>query len=405
MVLLACIMILPALAVEPLWTAKASPGLDLTAVAISWNGSLIVAGGDQLVALSRDGQKLWSGWSGELLDLDRDGRYIVSSQGTSVRLVDSKGIKLWDRSIMAPVADISISPDGLIIAAGGGGVVQSWHNSGSGLGYNLTDRVKRLRISPVKDQIVVVTEKALRGFNLSYVPFWWDDEVRPEFVGISADGTGIVAAGGNRIWYYHGSGTRLWNRQLADGNIIALAYSRDGSTIVSGHDDYSVMALDRDGITLWSAKAGFWVTSVGVSDNGSVIAAGSMDKKMYVFDRKGTLLGTFEAAGMIKSRSVGVSGDGSRIVAVDGRNIYCFSGDQFSGPVSTVIPVTALNQPAAATPPIPRAETGANVTATSAPGQEQALPLVPAATQRSGIPWMVALIPLAVTAFLRQRRV
>jgi WD40 repeat protein len=403
-VILACIAIPVAQAVEPLWIVNASPGLDLTVVAISADGSTIVAGGDQLIAFSPDGNKLWAGWTGELVEISRDGRYIVTSLGPSVWLFDSQGANLWDRSIGEPVTDISITPDGLIIAAGGGSVVKSWYNSGAGLGSNTTNKVKHLRVSPAKDQIVVTTEKALRSFNLSYIPFWEDEEGSSDLIEISADGTHIVTASGNWILQYHGSGTRIWDKHIQGGNILSLAYARDGSTIVTGQDDNTITVLDQNGNVLWTAQAGFWVMSVAVSDNGSVIVAGSMDKKLYIFDRKGTLLGTFQAAGMIKSRSVGISGDGSRIVAVDGSNIYGFSGAQFSRPAPSVAPGVTGNPSAVTTTKTPIPVTTPTVVTTSLPGTEQPVTPVPVTTQRSGIPWVLSLIPVAIIAFIRQRR-
>jgi len=403
-VILACITIPLAQAVEPLWIVNASPGLDLTVVAISADGSTIVAGGDQLIAVSRDGKKLWSGWAGELLEISRDGRYIVTSLGSSVWLFDSRGTNLWDHYIGKPITDISITPDGAIIAAGGGGIVQSWYNSGAGLGINTTNTVKHLRISPAKDQIVVTTERALRSFNLSYVPFWYDEDVSSDLIEISADGTHIVTASGNRILLYHGSGTQLWERQVQGGNILSLAYAREGSTIVTGRDDNTITVLDQNGNVLWTAKAGFWVMSVGVSDNGSVIVAGSMDKKLYIFNREGTLLGTFQAAGMIKSRSVGVSGDGSRIVAVDGTNVYGFSLSQFSRPTPSVTSGVTGNQSAVTTNKTLSTVTVPTVVATSLPGFEQPVTPIPATTQQSGIPWILSLVPVAVIAFIQQKR-
>jgi WD40 repeat protein len=403
-VLLVCSTIPVVQAVEPLWIVNATPGLDLTVVAISADGSTIIAGGDQLIAVSSDGNRLWSGWAGELVEINRDGKYIVTSLGSSVRLFDSNGASLWDYSIGEPVTDISITPDGLIIAAGGGSVVKSWYNSGAGLGSNTTNRVKHLIVSPAKDQIVVTTERVLRSFNLSYVPFWDDEEVSSDLIEISADGTHIVTASGNWIWLYHGSGTRIWDKHIQGGNILSLGYARDGSTIVTGQDDNTITVLDREGNILWTAKAGFWVTSVAVSDNGSVIVAGSMDKKLYIFDRKGTLLGTFQAVGMIKSRSVGISGDGSRIVAVDGSNVYGFSGTQFSQPTPPVTSGMTGNQSAATTTKTLSPVTSPTVVATSLPGTEQPVTPVPTTTQQSGIPWILSLIPVAVIAFIRQIR-
>jgi WD40 repeat protein len=292
-----------------------------------------------------------------------------------------------------------------MIAAGSGTVVKSWYNSGAGLGSNTTSRIKHLTISPAGDQIVVTTGNILRSFNLSYVPFWTDDEVSPDLVEISSDGTHLVTASGNWIWFHHGSGTRIWEKHIQGGSILSLAFSRDGSSIVVGQDDNTITVLDSNSNVLWTAKAGNWVTSVGVSDNGSVIVAGSMDKNLYVFDRKGTPLGTFRAAGVFKSYSVGISGDGSRIVAVDGANVYGFSGSQFSRPVPTGTFRTAIipsaEQPdktlTMVTIPAPKS--------TSPPGTIQTVvPSIPTTTQQSGIPWVLSLVPVAVIAFLRQKR-
>ena len=403
--ILTCITITVAQAVEPIWIVNTSPGIELKTVSISADGSLIVAGGDQLVGISRDGKKLWAGWDGELVDIDRNGKYILTSYGSIVRLFDSDGASLWDRSFTDSVTDISITPDGLMIAAGSGTVVKSWYNSGAGLGSNTTNRIKHLRISPAKDQIVVTTGNALRSFNLSYVPFWTDDEVSPDLIEMSADGTHLVTTSGNWIWFHHSSGTRIWEKHIQGGSILSLAFSRDGSTIVTGQDDNTITVLDSNSNVLWTAQAGNWVTSAGVSDNGSVIVAGSMDKNLYVFDRKGTLLGTFQASGVFKSRSVGISGDGARIVAVDGANVYGFSGSQFSRPTptgtstATIIPST-----------IPLNKTLTQVTThtlivTSPPGTVQTVvPLMSATTKKSGLPWILSLIPVAVIAFIRQKR-
>jgi WD40 repeat protein len=292
-----------------------------------------------------------------------------------------------------------------MIAAGSGTVVKSWYNSGAGLGSNTTSRIKHLRISPAKDQIVVTTGNALRSFNLSYVPFWTDDEASPDLIEMSADGTHLVTASGNWIWFHHSSGTRIWEKHIQGGSILSLAFSRDGSTIVTGQDDNTITVLDSNSNVLWTAQAGNWVTSAGVSDTGSVIVAGSMDKNLYVFNRKGTLLGTFQASGVLKSHSVGISGDGARIVAVDGANVYGFSGSQFSRPTptgtstATIIPST-----------IPLNKTLTQVTThtlivTSPPGTVQTVvPLMSATTKKSGLPWILSLIPVAVIAFIRQKR-
>jgi WD40 repeat protein len=392
--LLICILIPAVHAVEPLWIVPATPGQDLSAVAISQDGSTIVAGGDQLIVLSPDGKKIWTGWSGTTLDLSADGGYILTSQGQTVRLFTRQGIKLWDQSPGGTVTDVSIAPDASIIVAGGGNTVQSWYNSGAGLGRNTTETVHDVRLSPVTDQILVSTAKALRSYNLSYVPNWYDDTFSPGEIEISRDGTGIVTPNGNHIRMYHGSGTLLWDRTFPGGSILSLAYSRDGSTIVAVRDDGSVLALDRAGNTLWTGKAGNWGTSVDVSDDGAVIATGSIDNQVHVYNRQGTLLGSYQTRSTVKSRSVAVTGDGSLIVVVDLSNVYGFASSQFAAPAGTpagagnVTTVTETLSPVTTVP----AETTITGTAT-----------VPAAgtTPASSFPLIPVLLSLALVVLVR----
>ena len=137
-------------------------------VVISADGSTIVAGGDQLIAISRDGQKRWSGWSSSLLDISRDGNYIATSQAQTVRLFSGSGTQLWTQSIGTPVMDLSMTPDAAVIAASGVGTVRTFFNSGIGLGSNSTSNVNHIKISPVKDQIIVATKQDLRRVNLRH---------------------------------------------------------------------------------------------------------------------------------------------------------------------------------------------------------------------------------------------
>jgi WD40 repeat protein len=197
----------------------------------------------------------------------------------------------------------------------------------------------------------------------------------------------------NRIWLYHAGGALFWERVVSGGNALALAYSRDGSTIVLGRDDNTVRVLDRDGTLLWTATTGGWVTSVGVSENGSTIVAGSMDKNLYVFDRNGTLSGTFTAESPIRSHSVAVSSDGSVIAVVDTTAVYGFSRTQFEPPSVPVTSATTTSHLPVATTTAPDTPT------TSAP------PVAPASTTaRAGLPPAVPLLSGIITfVFFRSR--
>ncbi len=392
-------IIFPAVqAAEPAWIVPASPGIDLSGVAISRDGSTVVAGGDQLIVISGSGEKLWSGCSGNLLDLSRDGRYIVTTQGRTVRLFDRQGTNLWDRAARDTITAISITPDATVIAAGGGTTVQSWYNSGSGIGINTTETVRDLRISPEKDQIIVATDKALRSFNLSFVPNWYDDTISPGSFAISFDGTGIVIPNGNHVRMYHGSGTLLWDRSFPGGNILALAYADDGSVIVCGRDDGTVLAIDRDGALLFSRKAGTWVTSVGVSADGSTIATGDIDNQIRMYDRDGLLLGSYGARNPVKSRSIAVSRDGSLIVAVDQSNVYGFFRSRLTPVTPTETSPVFIN----VTTSIPRVTTVPGDVTSKNPITTIPSPMVPP-TQAAGFSWLFCPATLALVVMVKKR--
>jgi WD40 repeat protein len=293
-----------------------------------------------------------------------------------------------------------MTPDAAMIVAGGGNRVQAWYNSGSGLGQNVTETVSDIKISPLKDQIIVATNRALRGYNLSYVPNWDDDTISPGVIALSGDGSGIVIPNGNHIRMYHGGGTLLWDRSFPGGNIISLAYSRDGSTIVAGRDDSTVMVIDRNGQILWQGKAGYWVTGVSVSDDGSTIATGSLDKQVRLFNRQGTLLGSYQTNGPVTSRSVAMSGDGSLIVAADTSTVYGFSRPP--DPVAVASPAPEITGTPAGT-----IQDRTTIVTTISPAgivPSGNTPVPPTGTTPSSpFPWVLTLVPLALIPLSRKK--
>jgi WD40 repeat protein len=341
-------------AVDPLWTQTATTSGELSCMAISADGSAIVAGGDQLLALSRDGRKLWTGWSGDSLAISRDGKYILTTRDRTIRMISGSGTMLWDVSLVTPVTDISLLPDASLILAGGGGTVRVINGTGTGFRQNSSIPFNHFRLFPDGDLIIFTTKTGLQTSNLTLFSEWTDTNVSQDLVEVAADGSSFVTVTNNRIRMYSRDGNLLWDRALPGGNALASAYSRDGSTIVVGRDDNTVQALNRNGTLLWTAGASHWITSVAVSDDGNTIAAGSMDKSLSVYDRAGTKLGSFTAKNPIKSHSVAVSGDGSVIAAVDASAVYGFSRSQFTTPVTAAVTTTApvVTVPVSASAPV-----------------------------------------------------
>lgn len=385
-------LLLPAAgAVDPLWTERATTRGELSGVVISADGSTIVAGGDQLIALTPDGQKLWTGWSGARLAISSNGTYILTSRDQTVRLISGSGTMLWDVSLGDNVADMDMTPDASLIAAGGGSRVRIINASGAGFRQNITIPVNHLRLLPGGDKLVITTKNGVQTSNLTLFSEWADANVTQDFVEVAADGSSFVTVTNNRVRLYTGNGDLKWDRALPGGNALGFAYSRDGSTIVIGRDDNTVQALDHNGTLVWTARASHWITSVAVSDDGNTIAAGSMDKTLSIYDRDGTKLGSFTAQEPIQVRSVAVSGDGSVIAAVDASAVYGFSRSQFTQPVTTAIPSTTTPAPVTTPAHVPTGSLTSPPPGTPAP-----------TTPRAVVPLVLPLIALMLL-FCRTR--
>jgi WD40 repeat protein len=332
--ILAVLLVPAAGAVDPLWTETATTSGELSCLVISADGSTIVAGGDQLIALSRDGRKLWTGWSGSRLAISHDGKYLVTSRDTTVRMISGTGTMLWDESLTVPVAELAMLPDASLIAAAGGTRVRIINTTGSGFRQNTSITAKHIRFFQKGDRLVITTKTGVQSSNLTLFSEWADTNVSQEFVEVAGDGSSFVTVTNNRVRQYSRDGSLQWERAVPGGNALSFAYSRDGSTIIVGRDDNTIEVLDGNGTQLWTGRAPYWVTSVAVSDDGNTIAAGSLDKTLLVYDREGTLLGSSTTKNPIKAGSVVVSGDGSVIAAVDASTVYGFSRSQFTGPAT-----------------------------------------------------------------------
>ena len=328
-------------AVTPLWIEPATAGGDLAGVIISADDSTIVVGGAQLICLTREGQKRWTGWSGSHLDISSDGDYILTSQGPNVRLISSGGKLLWERTIEIPVTDLSMVANASVIAATSGGRLNTMTFTGEGIALNSTLAVNHIRVMPSGSQILITTNKDVQLLDLKLMSGWSDTNATQDLLAVAPDGSSFVTATNNHVRMYKGNGNITWDKKFSAGYAQALAWSRDGSTIVIGRDDNNVQVLNRNGTQLWIANATDQITSVAVSNEGNTIVAGSLDKKIYIYNHAGARLGTFTTKTAIRFNSVAVTGDGSLIVVVDNSAVYGLSRSSFSekaAPSETITP-------------------------------------------------------------------
>jgi len=389
-------------AITPDWGVAGPTSGELSGVVISADGSTIIVGGDQLISLTPDGRKRWTGWSGTSLAVSSDGDYILSSKGQDVRLISSAGKLVWEKPMDITVTDISMTPNASVIAATGGGQIRTMDISGDAIASNETMSINHIRVMPSGNRILITTNKNIQLSDLTLRMVWSDTNATQNLVAVAVDGSSFVTATDNRIRMYNGTGHLLWEKRFSSGNAQALAYSRDGSTIVIGMDDNNLQVLRHNGMQLFTANATNWITAVAVSDDGNTIAAGSLDKKLSVYNHAGTNLGTFTAKSPIKFNSVAVNKDGSLIIVVDGSTVYGFSRSSFMPRVTTGetidVPATEITDE---TTPLPE------ITARKLTTRKTTIP-TPYPTERetpeSALPPAVPLAALLLLYLCRSRK-
>ena len=371
--ILAAILAAPACAgATPLWTRPGTTGGDLSCVIIAPDDKTIIVGGDQLMSLDRDGRDRWMGSSGNHLAISPQGDYILASQGSNVRLLSSDGRLVWDKTLDSPVTDVSMSPDSSLIVASGGGTIRTMTFSGESLAQNSTMSINHVSVLPSARQLIVTTNTNVQTLDLALRTTWSDSNASQDLLAMAPDGRSFVTATNNRVQMFRGNWSVDWQKKFEGESIDALAYSRDGSTIVLGTDHDRVHVLNGNGTLLFSRNATDQITSVAVSGDGNTIVAGSLDKKAYVFNHAGVILGTFDTKTSIRANSVAVTSDGQLIVIVDASAAYGIPRYSFTGEAPATqtpalgvttgateettpvpLPATTTRKPAVRTPTVP----------------------------------------------------
>ncbi|HEV8633508.1 MAG TPA: PQQ-binding-like beta-propeller repeat protein [Chloroflexota bacterium] len=120
------------------------------------------------------------------------------------------------------------------------------------------------------------------------------------------------------------AGGLLWQRQ-AGGWVTALAASDDGSILVVGSRDDTLVALDREGGVRWSFRAEGSVLGVDTTPDGGRIALASEDRHLYFLDRSGRELWRARAGRSVNNAAV--SDDASLVAATaDDQKLRAYDG-------------------------------------------------------------------------------
>ena len=333
-------------------------------VTITPDASKVFSGGSQLLVRSWDGNAHWGGQSGFIAAMSADGRYVVSSSGSTVTLLNTSGTQLWSRNMDGQIKAVAISKTGaFVISADDKGNYNSWSASGDFYGRNKSDVARQIAIAPTEDLVVVTTDAGIRFYSSSLEPVWTDSRAGSldEYIEIADDGSTIITAGNTRVSSHTRKGVLNWQADVTKGAINDLSCSDDCSLIVVGSQDNMVRGLDRYGKTRWTYPTGQWANAVATSRNGAVVAAGANDGTVFIFDHNGNLQTQRSFDGRIQPRSLAVSRDGSRIAVADQYYLYGLTLAGTSGSnddADTVfvaaplnpVPKTTVTTPATAVP-------------------------------------------------------
>lgn len=309
------------------WKERPTADTSFSGVMFSADGSVVFAGGDQMLVRSWNGDTRWGGRSGTLAVMSTDGNYVISGISNHIQMLANNGSELWVRNTIAPVRAVAISANGsLIISADNSGSIRSWGVNDESWGAAQTDLVKRVAISPSGSNVVVTSEDGLKYFTPFLDQVWTDNKSGSldSFIEISADGSTIITSGDNRVSSHTSSGKLTWRKDITSEPITDMACSDDCSTIVLGSQDGTVRVLNQLGMEQWKFSASSWINGVGVSRDGSVIAAGTLDRNLYILNKGGQILAQTKTDTSIQKQSVAVSRDGKRIAVADLGALYGF---------------------------------------------------------------------------------
>jgi WD40 repeat protein len=329
-------------AFEPAWTYQINES-TISNIAVSSDGSTIIAAADRLWIFSKDGILQKKEQFGNKVVLTPSGRYAVSSFGGTIYFFSTplttgisdpkKMTKMWDMEFSDPVRFIDITDSGsmIVVAMQGTGIYFITTETKNTL-WNYTMSNPIIRLSHDGSRIVGIADETINLYNTynarvskSYIIHTMHN---PEFVFLSQTVPLMVFNEDSRIRSYDLKwGTEIWNATPA-GDLKSLAMTPSGSYVVAGTESGNISRYSDEGNLNWSysskgensREAG--INNIAISKDGGLIAAASNDGTVLILNQNGILLGSSQVKDKI--RNIALNQDGTILLVTSDHDIYAF---------------------------------------------------------------------------------
>ncbi|MBP1928374.1 WD40 repeat protein [Methanolinea mesophila] len=219
-----------------------------------------------------DAQWFWnSGWITSMDFCQGTDRIVTGDRAGNVVMLDGGGLEVrtWnDLPKTYIIADLALSADGKYFA------------------YALEESNPQVKF-------VTVSSGSKKSFAKDFAytgTYGYLEPIRQ--IELSGDGAYIATAGGEGshgvLNFYARNGTRLWSKDLARINDLALD-GQGGCVFIAGGDG-NVSCYNRSGDLEWAYQSGAPAGRLSYAPGAGVLAAGNDEGDLRVFDRNGTII-------------------------------------------------------------------------------------------------------------------
>lgn len=190
----------------------------------------------------------------------------------------------------------------------------------------MTDSVEDVTVSADGSTVAVLTDSSLICYTTDGTVLWEVPADHARHVGISEDGT-LIVADGEDLRAYDGTGTRVF-RHSNGYFAFGVGVSPDGSCLAGGFDNNSLVLFRKNAtgtfLPSWSVETDDDVVALDLADNASSVVSGEKNGMITRYGDDGRVLWRYDTGS--RELSCSVAADGAYIaVGADHGTIFCIN--------------------------------------------------------------------------------